>query len=118
MFVRGISYMFIGVTFLTVSNLVLLGANIILYAIAAGIAYALFYTSFNTMVFEAIGTESRSSKLGIYSGFVGLGALFGAPLAGYLSYYIGYWLAFILAGALMLAAAGIIIIDKRSVHAQ
>lgn len=118
MFARGIGYMLIGITFLTVSNMVLLGTNLILYSISAGIAYALFYTSFNTMVFEAVGTDNRSSKLGIYSGFVGLGALFGAPLAGYISYYIGYWMAFILAGVLMLAAAGIVIIGKRHMHSS
>lgn len=113
LFIRGLGYMAIGVTFLTISNLALLGANIVLYAIVAGLAYALFYTAFNTMVFEAVGNERRGSKLGIYSGFVGLGSLIGAPIAGYASYFIGYWFAFILSGALIVVTSVIIILGIR-----
>ena len=110
---RGVGYVIIGISFVLLTNLNLLGANVILYAMAAGIAYALFYAAFNTMIFEAIGTEKRGTKLGIYSGFVGLGALVGAPLAGYLSYYLGYWFAFLVAGALILATAVIIANARR-----
>ncbi len=105
---RGLGYILVAISFVLLTGIDLLGLNVVLYAIAAGMAYALFYATFNTMVFEAVGTEKRSTKLSVYSGFVGFGALVGAPLAGYLSYYIGYWFAFSAAGVLILCTALII----------
>jgi MFS family permease len=112
--VRGLGYISVGISFILLTNIALLGASVILYTIAAGIAYAIFYATFNTMVFEAVGNEKRGTKLGIYSGFVGFGSFVGAPIAGYLSYYIGYWFAFMAAGAFIIATAGVILLGRKS----
>jgi MFS family permease len=112
--VRGVGYAALGVIFLVLGGAANFVGGFILYPIAAGMAYALFYTAFNTILFEALGDEKRGRKLGVYSGMAGLGSLAGALMAGYLSFYIGYWFAFILAGILAVAAGYLIATTVRA----
>jgi len=107
---RGSGYIAIGVVFALFGAFANFGAGLIFYPIVAGIAYAIFGTAFNAMVFEAIGAKNKGKKLGVYSGFAGFGALLGALLAGFLSYYIGFWISFMISGILIFGAAYIIIL--------
>jgi MFS family permease len=74
---------------------------VILYALTAGLAYAMFYTVSNTLLFETVGSEKPGRKLGLYSSVVGVGYLIGSLVAGYMAYYIGYSFAFIVSGLLI-----------------
>ncbi len=102
---RGFGYVLVGVTFLVLAGSAFIGVNTIIYLLTSGLAYALFYTTMNTMVFQAIGNYNKSYKLGIYSGVVGLGTLIGSFLSGYTSFFVGYWFTFALAGAITVFCA-------------
>ncbi len=106
--IRSIGYFLISMIFVLFRQHMGVIANIIFYSIAAGISYSIFYTILNVLLFEAIGKEKRGRKLGLYSSLVGIGAISGSLLAGYLSFYISYWFAFLVAGILTLYAAHIL----------
>lgn len=100
---RGISYVVIGLTFFFTAMDVLY-SNIIVYPLAAGIGFAIFYTVSNVIVFESIGEKKRGRSLGFYTSMIQIGTLVGAMASGYISYYIGYWLDFMLAGLFVISS--------------
>lgn len=100
---RGVSYVVIGLTFFFTATLVLY-SNIIVYPLAAGIGFAIFYTVSNVVVFESIGEKKRGRALGFYTSMIQIGTLVGAMASGYISYYIGYWLDFMLAGLFVISS--------------
>jgi len=106
---RGFGYIAIAVAFALFGSTANFWVGLIFYSVAAGLAYAVVYTAFNTMIFEAIGTENKGKKLGVYSGFAGLGALLGALLAGLLSYFVGFWFSVAVSGILIFVTAYIIV---------
>ncbi len=98
---RGFGYILIALVFLIFAGgVAFIGANTLIYMFTSGIAYALFYTTTNTLVFSAVGNSNKSHKLGIYSGVMGLGTLIGSLLSGYTSFFVGYWFTFAVAGGL------------------
>ncbi len=99
---RAIGYIFIGVVFAAVGGFGSLVLNVILYALTAGLAYSIFYTASNTLLFETIGSEKPGRKLGLYSSVVGISYLIGSLVAGYMAYYISYGFAFVVSGLLIL----------------
>lgn len=117
---RGISYAALGALFLAAgrawlgTGTVFLAANIVLYSIAAGFAYSLFYTISNTLFFKSMGGTERGGSLGMYVAVTNLAVLAGALLSGYTSYYVGYWAAFLAAGVLTVASGYVFL---RSVRA-
>lgn len=102
---RGVCYAGMGISFVLFGAFGILGTNIFLYPIAAGLAYAGVLTATSTMLFKAIKDNKPARALGIYSSLVGIGSLIGSLAAGYLSYYVGYWFTFLLAGMLVTFSA-------------
>ncbi|MEM0154576.1 MAG: MFS transporter [Methanothrix sp.] len=98
---RAAGYVAIGFAFIFLTGLGSLLINLIFYALTAGLAYAMFYTVSNTLLFETVGSEKPGRKLGLYSSVVGVGYLIGSLVAGYIAYYIGYSVAFIASGLLI-----------------
>ncbi len=113
MSIRGLAYIVMAAGFVIAGSTGNFGLGFIMYPLAAGLAYALFYTAFNTMLFESLGSERRGRKLGMYSAITAVGSLAGALLAGYVSYYIGYWLSFTVAGALALLTGYVVFMMPR-----
>ena len=95
---RSAAYFLIAILFVAFGRTTSAVLNAIIYSIGAGLAYAVFYTVSNVMLFEAIGNAKRGMKIGIYSSMIGLGAILGALMSGYASFYVGYWFTFFLAG--------------------
>jgi hypothetical protein len=60
------------------------------------------------MVFNAVRSKNRSSRLGVSSALVGDGTTIGSFLSGYLSSYVGFTAAFAIATARLLACASLI----------
>ncbi len=98
---RTICYFLSGAAFILLSGYNLFVSSIILYPIAAGIAYSLFYTASYALVFEALGNIDKGSALGIYSTVASFGTLFGALAAGQIAFHFGYGVTFIVAGLLL-----------------
>jgi MFS family permease len=107
LWLRAAGYIAIGLVFVLVSGYAGFIVNLLIYAMAAGLAYAVFYTASNTLLFEEIGSEKRGRKLGVYSGIVGLGYLLGSLIAGYAAFFIGYWFAFVASGALIICSIAV-----------
>jgi len=105
--IRSVMYFLIAILFVVFGRTTNALLNAILYAAGAGLAYAVFYTVSNVMLFEAIGNVKRGMKIGIYSSMIGLGSILGALVSGYASFYIGYWFTFVLAGVATAATAAL-----------
>lgn len=99
---RSIGYILIGVTFLLAGGSMIFGTNLILYPIAAGLAYAIYYTASSILLFEAIGGSKKGSTLGVYSSLISVGSFMGALASGYLSTSFGYGPTFMLAGVMLI----------------
>ena len=105
---RGWSYVAIGATALFFSGPLFLGSVLILYPLASGIAFAIYYTASNTMMFNSVQRHHAGAALGVYSAAVGLAAMAGSLLSGFVSVYLGFYTTFVLAGILMFAAVAFI----------
>jgi len=89
-FTRGLSY---------------LGGTLVLYPIAGGLAYAIYYTSSNTMIFNTLGAKNQGSRLGVYSALVGVATMIGSFVSGYVSFYFGFLATFVLAAVCLAGCA-------------
>lgn len=102
---RSLCYGLMGVSSLFLTRLAYLGSILILYPLAAGIAFAAYYTASNVMIFNTLGHRSQASRLGVYSALVGIATTIGCIISGITSFYIGYYATFILAGLCLAFAA-------------
>ncbi len=101
-YIRAFSYVLIAVSFV-VTGISFFTANILLYALVAGITYPFYYTSSYALVFEALRDKKRGNALGIYNGAGSIGNFFGAIVAG-ASTLIGFPTLFLASGALVFAS--------------
>lgn len=102
---RSASYIIIGAVFLFYSKIGALITGLIFYPLASGIAYAIYYTASNTLVFDSLKGAGRGSALGAYTALMGVGTFLGALISGYCSFYLGYWVTFIVGGILILGSS-------------
>jgi MFS family permease len=102
---RSICYALMGVSVYLITGIWFLVPSIIFYPIAAGIAYAIYYTASSTMVFNSLGAKGHGSSLGVYSALVGIASMIGSLISGFTSVYLGYYITFILAACFLVAAA-------------
>jgi len=104
---RSICYLLLGVSAYLFTGGLYLGANLILYPLSGGIAYAAYYAASNVMVFNSLGADKHGSTLGVYSALVGFATMIGSFVSGFISFYEGYHITFIIAGLIM-ASAGVL----------
>jgi MFS family permease len=104
---RGMCYAIIGISAYAVTGLFYLGANLVLYPLAAGIAYATYYAASNIMIFNTLGQANQGSTLGVYSALVGIATTLGSFISGFTSFYLGYSVTFIIAAICIGAAAAL-----------
>ena len=105
---RGWSYVGIGVAALFFSGPTFVVPALLLYPIASGVAFAVYYTSANTMMFTTVQNKSAGAALGVYSAVVGISAMGGSLVSGFVSVDLGYYSTFILSGILLFSAVGIV----------
>lgn len=100
---RGASYVGIGVATAAYRGVRgLLATGLTLYPIAAGLAFATFFTASNVMVFELLKASSREGRgLGLYSTLTGAAYLAGSAASGFLANAIGYGGTYVTAGVLL-----------------
>jgi MFS family permease len=105
---RGWSYFAIGVAALFITGSFFAVPALIFYPLAGGIAFAIYYTSSNTMMFNTVQGKSAGAALGVYSAVVGIASMAGSLVSGFISVYQGYYATFVVAGVLLFAAAGVV----------
>ena len=105
---RGWSYLGLGIAAILVSTRLYAVPALILYPLAGGVGFAIYYTSANTMMFTTVQGRSAGAALGVYSAVVGIAAMAGSFASGFMSVYVGYYVTFILAGVLLFAAVAVI----------
>jgi MFS family permease len=105
---RGWSYFAFGVAALLLPNALFLIPALILYPIAGGVAYAVYYTSSNTMMFNTVQGRRAGAALGVYSAVVGLATMAGSLASGFISVYSGYYTTFILSGVILFATVVVV----------
>jgi MFS family permease len=93
---RAVSYIFIGVSFLT-GGLIFFVANLVLYTAVAGLSYPLYYTASYTLLFMAIGDNKRGGALGLYNGIGWVGYFLGALFTG-ATLFAGFDVVYVIAG--------------------
>ncbi len=98
---RSVAYGVLGVFALIVSGIWYFVAVLIFYPLAGGLAYAIYYTASNTMVFNSLGHVGQGSSLGVYSALVGIAMMSGSLISGFTSFYIGYFATFILSSVFL-----------------
>jgi MFS family permease len=96
---RSLGYGFLGVSLYIISGVLFLAPVLIFYPIAAGIAYSVYYTASNTMVFNTLRGGRQGSSLGVYSALVGVATLLGSLVSGFTSFFLGFSTTFIIAAA-------------------
>ena len=101
---RGWSYVGLGVAALLLPNSSFILPVMVVYPLAGGIAFAIYYTSSNTMMFTSIQSKSAGAALGVFSAVVGIATTLGSFASGFISVYDGYYTTFILAGVFLFAA--------------
>ncbi len=105
---RGWSYIVIGAAALLLSGPLFVVPAIVMYPVAAGVAFAVYYTASNTMMFNTVQRKSPGAALGVYSAVVGIATMGGSLASGFVSVYLGFDTTFVFAGVLLFAAVAIL----------
>ena len=105
---RGWSYIVIGAAALLLAGPLFIVPALVMYPVAGGIAYAVYYISSNTMMFNTVQRKNPGAALGVYSAVVGIATMGGSLASGFISVYLGFYTTFVLAGVLLFAAVWII----------
>lgn len=99
---RGASYIGIGIaTAAGGTPVYLLGTGLTLYPLAAGIAFATFFTASNVMVFEVLKGNREGRGLGLYSTLTGSAYFAGSLASGFLANSVGFGYTYVIAGAML-----------------
>ncbi len=111
---RCAGYALTGAAAYFLTGLFYLGANFFLFSLAGGVAFALYYSASNVMIFKTLGPTGQGSTLGVYSALVGLALTLGSFISGYTSFYFGYYATFILAAAFLAVAVWLTLLMQAS----
>jgi len=105
---RGWSYIVIGAAALLLAGPLFIVPALVMYPVAGGIAFAVYYTSSNTMMFNTVQRKNPGAALGVYSAVIGIATMGGSLASGFISVYLGFYTTFVLAGVLLFAAVWIV----------
>jgi MFS family permease len=96
---RSICYGLLGVSVYLMAGIWFLAPVLFLYPLAAGVAYSIYFTASNTMVFNALGQTNQGSSLGVYSALIAIATMVGSLISGFSSFYLGFQTTFIAAAS-------------------
>src|SRR2546428_8712248 len=105
---RGGCYVLFGVFALVAAGPAYVIPALILYPLAAGLAFAAYYISTYTMMFNVVQTGNAGSALGVYSAVIGLATLAGSLAFGFISIFFSFYTTFISAGLILFLAAVVV----------
>jgi MFS family permease len=105
---RAAGYGLLGVSVYLLSGIRFLAPVLILYPLAAGLAYSIYYTASNMMVFNTLADRNQGSSLGVFSALVGIATMAGSLISGFTSFYLGFYTTFIVAAICLACSAWLI----------
>ncbi len=85
-----------------------------LYPLIAGIAYAIYYTASNTLVFHSLSPRRNGSMLGVYSALAGAATMIGSFISGFISFYLGYYVTFTVSAAILVVSVVLLYLTENS----
>ena len=106
--VRGVCYGGLGAAAVFLPSLLFLGPALVLYPLGAGIAFSVYYTASNTMMFGTVQGKNPGASLGVYSAVVGLAGTVGSLASGFISVYSGFYVTFTAASVLLYLAVFVV----------
>jgi hypothetical protein len=104
---RAIAYGLLGILAYFIAGFSFLILVLIFYPLASGIAYSIYYTATNTMVFNSLSPSPRNngSHLGVFSALAGAATMLGSLSSGFVSFYLGFYVTFIIASLCLVISA-------------
>ncbi|MGB9959671.1 MAG: MFS transporter [Candidatus Bathyarchaeales archaeon] len=102
---RSACYGLLGISVYLTSGGLLLALTLLLYPLAGGLAYAIYYTASNIAVFQVLDDRHQGASLGVYSALVGFAMVAGSFTSGFISFYIGFHITFIIASICLVLSA-------------
>ncbi len=97
--ITGTSIFIIGGSALLLQGFSIFLANIVLFSLM-GFGFALWNSATSVVLFTTLGTDRQAGLLGAYSALSGFGVVIGSVLSGFISFYFGYTIDFVLSSAL------------------
>jgi len=110
---RAAAYGMLGVSAYFLTGAWFLFFVLIFYPLAAGIAYSIYYTASNTLVFNSLSPKRNGSHLGVYSALVGGATMVGSFVSGFLSFYGGFYVTFIISAACLVVSAWLLSLNNK-----
>jgi MFS family permease len=105
--VRAVAYGSIGVAAYFLTGFTFYIFLVLLFTLGSGVASTVFYITSTAMIYDSLGDADQGSALGIYTAFTSVATTLGALASGYISFYTGYYVTFLLSGISMAASAWI-----------
>jgi MFS family permease len=116
---RAVSYGALGVFAYFLTGLWFLLPVLIFYPLASGIAYSVYYTASNTMVFNTLSPRRNGSALGVYSALAGVATMAGSIISGFVSFYGGFYITFLISAVCLGVSAWLLsLMDSGLVSAE
>jgi MFS family permease len=116
---RAIGYGFIGVFAYLVTGLWFLIPALIFYPLSSGIAYSIYYTASNTMIFNTLSPRRNGSSLGVFSALAGVATMLGSLVSGFSSFYFGFYTTFAISAGLLVVSAWILsLMDSSQINGE
>jgi MFS family permease len=111
---RAVAYGALGVFAYFLTGFWFLLPVLIFYPVASGIAYSIYYTASNTMVFNSLSPKRNGSSLGVYSALAGVATMIGSFFSGFLSFYGGFFTTFIISASCLVVSAWLLSLTDSS----
>jgi MFS family permease len=108
---RAAGYGLLGVSVYLLPGIWFLAPVLILYPLAAGLAFSIYYTASTMMVFNTLADRNQGSSLGVFSALVGIATMAGSLISGFTSFYLGFYTTFIIAAICLVCSAWLISIQ-------
>jgi MFS family permease len=108
---RAAGYGLLGVSVYLLPGIWFLAPVLILYPLAAGLAFSIYYTASTMMVFNTLADRNQGSSLGVFSALVGIATMAGSLISGFTSFYLGFHTTFIIAAICLVCSAWLISIQ-------
>jgi MFS family permease len=102
---RAVAYGLMGIFAYFLTGFWFLFPILIFYPLASGIAYSIYYTASNTMVFNSLSQRHNGSHLAVFSAFAGVATMAGSFSSGFLSFYWGFYATFIISAVCLIISA-------------